>query len=159
MLGNDQPIASLPGEIVVNRDFYSYDAKYLDDSRLAPGDSRQAAEGRSLKKSAQTALQAYQALCCEGMARVDFFVQANGRVLVNEINTIPGFTKISMYPKMWEASGIPYSSLIDRLIRLALERFRRETALKNFQIVPAAHGTRVRYMNMIQDRPQAFAPS
>ena len=65
------------------------------------------------------------------MARVDFFVQANGRVLVNEINTIPGFTKISMYPKMWEASGISYSKLIDRLIRLALERFRREQRLRS----------------------------
>jgi len=79
----------------------------------------------------ETALQAYKVLCCEGMARVDFFIQANGRVLVNEINTIPGFTKISMYPKMWEASGISYSRLIDRLINLALSRFDHEQRLKS----------------------------
>ena len=104
VLGNDNPIASLPGEIVVNRDFYSYDAKYLDahGSRLEIPAKLPA---KVIKEIRQTAVQACKALCCQGMARVDFFVQANGRVLVNEINTIPGFTKISMYPKMWEASG------------------------------------------------------
>jgi D-alanine-D-alanine ligase len=76
------------------------------------------------------ALKTYKTLCCEGMARVDFFVQANGRVLVNEINTIPGFTAISMYPKMWAASGISYPKLIDRLIQLALQRHRSEMRLK-----------------------------
>jgi len=129
VLGNDRPIASLPGEIVVQRDFYSYDAKYLDDkgarleipAKLPPS---------VIKKLREIAVRAYQVLCCEGMARVDFFVQPGGRILVNEINTIPGFTKISMYPKMWEASGIPYPRLIDRLIALALERARGERRLR-----------------------------
>ncbi len=130
VLGNDNPIASLPGEIVVNSDFYSYHAKYLDahGSRLEIPAKLPA---KVIKEIRQTAIHVYKALCCQGMARVDFFVQANGRVLVNEINTIPGFTKISMYPKMWEASGISYSKLIDRLIRLALERFRREQRLRS----------------------------
>lgn len=129
VLGNDEPIASLPGEIVVQHDFYSYDAKYVDDkgARL----EIPARLPRSvIKRIQEIALRSYRALCCEGMARVDFFVQAGGRVLVNEINTIPGFTKISMYPKMWQASGIPYPRLIDRLIRLALERARREKRLR-----------------------------
>lgn len=129
VLGNDKPVASLPGEIVVQHDFYSYDAKYIDDkgARL----EIPAKLPRSVVKRIQEiALRSYRALCCEGMARVDFFVQANGRVLVNEINTIPGFTKISMYPKMWEASGISYPRLIDRLINLALERARRERRLR-----------------------------
>ena len=130
VLGNDRPIASLPGEIIVNREFYSYDAKYIDDNgaRLEiPANLPKAV----IKKVRAIALQAYRALCCEGMARVDFFVRANGQVLVNEINTIPGFTKISMYPKMWEASGISYSKLIDRLIQLALQRHRAEKRLRS----------------------------
>jgi D-alanine-D-alanine ligase len=129
VLGNDRPMASLPGEIIVQHDFYSYDAKYIDDqgARLEiPAKLPRAV----VKKVRQIAVRSYQALCCEGMARVDFFVQANGRVLVNEINTIPGFTKISMYPKMWEASGISYPRLIDHLINLALERARRERRLR-----------------------------
>ncbi|MSP37852.1 MAG: D-alanine--D-alanine ligase [Deltaproteobacteria bacterium] len=129
VLGNDEPMASLPGEIVVNRDFYSYDAKYLDTqgSRLEiPAKLPKAI----IKKVRDIALRAYKALSCEGMGRIDFFVQANGRVLVNEINTIPGFTKISMYPKMWEASGISYSKLIDRLIQLAIQRHRAEKRLR-----------------------------
>ena len=85
---------------------------------------------RSLVKRIQrTALQAFRALCCEGMARVDFFLQDDGRVVVNEINTIPGFTQIRMYPKMWEATGLSSSRLIDRLIGLALSRGRKETRL------------------------------
>lgn len=129
VLGNEKPIASLPGEIIVNRDFYSYDAKYLDaeGARLEIPAKLPASVSKDLRAMA---IRAYQALCCEGMARVDFFVQANGRVMVNEINTIPGFTKISMYPKMWAASGISYSALIDRLIQLALERFQREQKLR-----------------------------
>jgi len=129
VLGNEKPIASLPGEIVVNRDFYSYDAKYLDaqGSRLEIPAKLPA---KVIKEIRQTAIAAYKALCCQGMGRIDFFVQANGRVLVNEINTIPGFTKISMYPKMWEATGISYSKLIDRLIALAIQRFRQERRLR-----------------------------
>jgi len=129
VLGNDQPIASLPGEIVVNRDFYSYDAKYIDDNG-AHLEIPARLPKRIVRKVRDIALQAYRVLCCEGMGRIDFFVQANGRVLVNEINTIPGFTKISMYPKMWEASGISYSKLIDRLIRLAMQRHRAEMRLR-----------------------------
>jgi D-alanine-D-alanine ligase len=129
VLGNDNPIASLPGEIIVNRDFYSYAAKYLDDqsSRLEiPAKLPKAI----IKKVRDTALRAYRALCCEGMGRVDFFIEADGRVLVNEINTIPGFTQISMYPKMWEATGISYAQLIDRLIQLAIARHRSEKRLR-----------------------------
>jgi D-alanine-D-alanine ligase len=129
VLGNDRPIASLPGEIIVRHEFYSYDAKYIDEkgARLEiPAKLPQAI----VKQVRATALKAYKTLCCEGMARVDFFVQANGHVLVNEINTIPGFTEISMYPKMWAASGISYPKLIDRLIQLALQRHRSEMRLK-----------------------------
>ncbi len=128
VLGNEKAIASLPGEIVVQHDFYSYDAKYLDDkgARLEiPARLPQTI----IRKIQQTAVQTYRTLCCEGMARVDFFLRPNGQVLVNEINTIPGFTKISMYPKMWQASGLSYPRLIDRLIALALERARKEDKL------------------------------
>ena len=129
VLGNEKPIASLPGEIIVQHDFYSYDAKYIDEkgARLEIPARLPTA---TVKKIQQLALQSYRTLCCEGMARVDFFVRSNGQVLVNEINTIPGFTKISMYPKMWEASGISYAKLIDRLIELALARFRQEKRLR-----------------------------
>jgi D-alanine-D-alanine ligase len=132
VLGNDNPIASLPGEIIVNRDFYSYDAKYVDDqgSRLEiPAKLPKAI----IRKVRDTALRAYRALCCEGMGRVDFFVEADGRVLVNEINTIPGFTQISMYPKMWEATGMSYAQLIDRLIHLAIARHHSEKRLRTSQ--------------------------
>ena len=129
VLGNETPIASLPGEIIVRHDFYSYNAKYCDEkgARLEIPAQLPPAVVKNLRA---TALRTYKALCCEGMARVDFFVQSDGRVLVNEINTIPGFTSISMYPKMWAASGITYSRLIDRLIRLALQRHRSEKRLR-----------------------------
>lgn len=130
VLGNEKPLASLPGEIVVQHDFYSYDAKYLDD-KGAHLEIPARLPKKIVRNIQQAAVQAYRALCCEGMARVDFFLRPNGRVLVNEINTIPGFTKISMYPKMWEASGLSYSRLIDRLIGLALERARKEKKLSS----------------------------
>jgi D-alanine-D-alanine ligase len=129
VLGNDQPVASLPGEIIVQRDFYSYDAKYLDDQGARLEIPARLSK-KTVKEIQRTAVRAYRALCCEGMARVDFFLRPNGKVLVNEINTIPGFTKISMYPKMWEASGLSYPRLIDRLINLALERARKERRLR-----------------------------
>lgn len=121
VLGNDTPIASIPGEIIPSREFYSYEAKYIDgDSELlipAPIDEHTANYAREL------ALKAYQAIDCSGMARVDFFLDRDtGELFVNELNTIPGFTKISMYPKLWDASGITYPELINRLIELALER-------------------------------------
>jgi len=129
ILGNEKPVASLPGEIITSHDFYSYDAKYLDDK------GAQLIIPARLPKQVVTriqklALEAFKVLCCEGMGRVDFFLRGRSEVIVNEINTIPGFTKISMYPKLWQASGISYSRLIDRLIRLALERFRREKNLR-----------------------------
>ena len=129
VLGNQTPIASLPGEIITRHDFYSYDAKYLDEkgARLViPAEL----PGILVRKIQELAIRAFQVLCCQGMARVDFFIRGNRDILVNEINTIPGFTKISMYPKLWEASGISYPDLIERLIQLALEKFRDEKNLK-----------------------------
>jgi len=127
VIGNDRPRASIPGEILPSREFYSYEAKYLDEaSRLlipAPLSEEQIAEIQDF------ALRAYRAVDCAGMARVDFLLEKDAppqggspRIYLNEINTIPGFTKISMYPKMWDASGLSYPALIDELIELALER-------------------------------------
>jgi D-alanine-D-alanine ligase len=130
VLGNAQPLASLPGEIRIRggHDFYDYEAKYIDENGAellipAPLDEQTTERVRGL------ALRAFQTLCCEGMARVDLFLKDSGEVLVNEINTIPGFTRISMYPKLWEASGVTYRELIDRLIQLALERHSVERSL------------------------------
>lgn len=120
VLGNETPIASVVGEIVPVNEFYDYEAKYVAESELhIPARiSKEAAE-----TVRRTAVQAYQALGCEGMARVDFFIRrSDGAVLLNEPNTIPGFTSISMYPKLFEAAGIPYSQLLDCLIDLAMER-------------------------------------
>jgi D-alanine-D-alanine ligase len=121
VLGNDEPQASIPGEVIPCRDFYSYEAKYIDGkSELlipAPIPDELAERVRSL------AVQAYKAIDCAGMARVDFLLdKVSGVLFLNELNTIPGFTAISMYPKLWEASGLPYLALVDRLIELALER-------------------------------------
>ena len=121
VLGNDQPEASVPGEIVPSREFYDYDAKYLDDgSQLlipAPLTDKQVTDVQRLS------VEAFQAVEGAGMARVDFLMdRRRGQLFVNEVNTIPGFTTISMYPKLWEATGLGYSALIDRLIALALER-------------------------------------
>lgn len=131
VLGNEQPKASLPGEIVMNSDFYDFDSKYVDDkasSTVIPADLSEEIidQVRSISK------EAYKALDCEGLARVDFFLTQDHDLMVNEINTMPGFTKISMYPKMWEASGIAYPELIDLLIALAIERRERQKALKIF---------------------------
>jgi len=129
VLGNDDPMASVPGEIVPSREFYDYEAKYInDDSRLlipAPLTESQVKEAQRL------AIAAFRVLECSGMARVDLFLEkASGKFYVNEINTLPGFTSISMYPKMWEASGISYPQLIDRLITLALERHAEKNKLR-----------------------------
>jgi D-alanine-D-alanine ligase len=119
VLGNHDPIASLPGEIVPEREFYDYRAKYLEDSselRIpAPLTPEQTERVRQLS------LAAFRTLDCAGMARVDLFLEG-GTLWLNEINTIPGFTRISMYPKLWEASGVTYAQLLDRLIALAIER-------------------------------------
>jgi len=129
ILGNKKPIASVCGEVTPNHDFYSYEAKYLDENgallSIPANISKQL-----MKKIQRLALEAYKVLCCEGMARVDFFVTKNEKVFINEINTIPGFTAISMYPKLWGASGIPYAKLIDILIKLAIGRFNKEQKLK-----------------------------
>lgn len=129
VLGNEEPIASLAGEVIPTHEFYSYEAKYLDENGAAleipaklPADT--------MKRVQDMAVRAFKALECEGMARVDFFLKETGDLFVNEINTIPGFTSISMYPKLWEATGISYSELVDRLIALAIERFEKESRLE-----------------------------
>ena len=131
VLGNTDPVATVPGEIVTGRShrFYDYEAKYIDENGAAlqiPArlDPAATAKVRAL------AVKAFTTLCCQGMARVDMFLREGGELLVNEINTIPGFTRISMYPKLWEASGVPYRVLVDRLIRLAIERHSIELGLK-----------------------------
>lgn len=129
VLGNHDPIASIPGEIIPHHDFYSYEAKYIDEDG-AGLEIPAKLDTVTVKKIQELAIQSFKALSCEGMGRVDFFLTENGDAYVNEINTIPGFTKISMYPKLWEASGIGYAELLDRLIKLALERFEEEKRCK-----------------------------
>ena len=129
VLGNDDLQASVPGEIIPAREFYDYNAKYVsDDSRLlipAPLTEIQKNDAQRL------AIAAFRALECSGMARVDLFLEkTTGKFYVNEINTLPGFTTISMYPKLWEASGIPYPDFIDRLISLAIERHAEKNKLR-----------------------------
>jgi len=121
VLGNDDPRASVPGEVLPSREFYSYESKYVDGTSgliiPAPLPAEMTARIQDL------AVQAYQAIDCAGMARVDFFVDKDtNEIYLNELNTIPGFTKISMYPKLWEASGMSYAALVDRLIELAMQR-------------------------------------
>ncbi|MEW5956317.1 MAG: D-alanine--D-alanine ligase [Chloroflexota bacterium] len=122
VLGNDDPIASVPGEIIPSREFYSYAAKYLDNSSELLIPAPLSPEHTGLIQN--LAVLAFQALDCSGLARCDFLLEkSSGEVFINEVNTMPGFTPISMYPKLWAASGISYTELIDRLIELALERF------------------------------------
>jgi D-alanine-D-alanine ligase len=129
VLGNEHPRASVPGEIRANRDFYSYEAKYIDAGGAALEIPAKLSEDTA-EKVRELALKTFKVLECQGLARVDFFLKQDGTVIVNEINTIPGFTKISMYPKLWEASGIPYTDLIGVLIDLAVERYNGEQAIK-----------------------------
>ena len=129
VLGNKELKASIPGEILPVKDFYSYEAKYIDSegARLdIPADLSDA----EIEAVQEIAVKTYKALCCQGLARVDVFLQEDGQIIVNEINTLPGFTRISMYPKLWEISGIAYSDLIDRLIQLALEDYQAEQKLQ-----------------------------
>ena len=121
VLGNDEPVASTPGEICPTADFYTYNAKYHDERSelILPANIPVTV----VKKMQKAAVKAYKAIDCAGMARVDFLIdKETGDFYLNEVNTIPGFTKISMYPKLWEASGLAYPELIDKLIQLALER-------------------------------------
>ena len=127
VLGNADAEASVPGEIVSSNEFYDYDAKYVDGKSTSIIPARlPAALSRKVRA---LAVKAFAAIDCSGMARVDFFVtKGRNRVYVNEVNTIPGFTAISMYPKLWEATGVPYPELLDRLIALAIERHREMSA-------------------------------
>jgi D-alanine-D-alanine ligase len=132
VLGNHDPKASVPGEIVPHREFYDYTAKYLEEGTklLIPANLKPS----QIKKIQKYAIAAFQALELSGMARVDFFLEKKGeKLFLNEVNTIPGFTSISMYPKLWEASGIPFRELIDKLIELAIE-IHREKARTKYQI-------------------------
>jgi len=132
VLGNDEPVASIAGEIAVNHPdgFYSYDAKYVDEHGVrlhVPA----ALDAPTMQRVQDLAVAAFRALECSGMARVDFFLRCDGTVLVNEINTIPGFTAMSMYPKLWAASGMPPHELVTRLIDLALERHLQRRSLRS----------------------------
>ncbi len=129
VLGNENPEASIPGEIIAHHDFYSYDAKYIDEDGAALEIPAKLDEATT-KRIQALAIEVFKTLSCEGMGRVDMFLRDDGSLVVNEINTIPGFTKISMYPKLWEASGIPYTELIDRLIQLAFARYEKESHLR-----------------------------
>jgi D-alanine-D-alanine ligase len=123
------PQASLPGEVIPQHEFYSYEAKYLDDNGAViriPAELNQVV----VEKIQSLAKKVFSSLDCSGLSRVDFFVTAKNEIFVNEINTIPGFTNISMYPKMWEASGISYQQLISQLIDLALQKAESENKLK-----------------------------
>ncbi|WP_010098255.1 D-alanine--D-alanine ligase [Ornithinibacillus scapharcae] len=130
VLGNDDPKASVPGEILPNTDFYSYESKYIDEKGADLAIPAELTEDQ-VKKIQAAAIEAFKTLECEGLARVDFFLTENDELYVNEVNTLPGFTKISMYPKLWELSGVPYSELISRLIDLALERHQNDAKLKS----------------------------
>ncbi len=121
VLGNDDPVASICGEVLPSREFYSYESKYVDGTSglIIPAQL----PDEIANQIREYAVRAYKVIDGAGMARVDFFVEKDtNRIYLNELNTIPGFTKISMYPKLWEASGLPYTGLVDRLIELALER-------------------------------------
>lgn len=128
VLGNENPVASVPGEVVPSNEFYDYDAKYVDGASqlLIPADLPEGMDERIRRM----AVEAYRSLDCEGMARVDFLIsRVSGELYINEINTIPGFTSISMYPKLFDAVGIPYADLLDRLIGFALRRHAEKQAL------------------------------
>lgn len=131
VLGNDEPLASIPGEVIPGNEFYDYADKYINDRSklLIPADLTEA----QIATVQEYAITTFKAVDCSGMARVDFFVTKDDKIYVNEINTIPGFTRISMYPKLWDASGITFDDLLDRLINLALERLadrdRRRTSI------------------------------
>lgn len=130
VLGNQRPIVSGVGEVIPHQEFYSYNAKYIDENGAALEIPAKIPEEIS-KKVQKLAIQTFKTLACEGLGRVDCFLKKDGSVLVNEINTIPGFTKISMYPQLWAAAGVSYPELINRLIELAIERFEREQKLKS----------------------------
>lgn len=135
VLGNENPQASICGEVITNKKhkFYSYEAKYLDENGASleiPAKLPKSVQDKIQKLAVKT----FKVLECEGMSRVDFFLLKNGEILVNEINTIPGFTNISMYPRLWEKSGISYTELINKLIELAITRYNKEQKLQTSYI-------------------------
>ncbi len=132
VLGNETPAGSVAGEVIPRHEFYSYEAKYLDDDGAdlkAPADLAPEMHERVQ----QAACQAYRVLGCAGLARVDFFLTPEGRLILNELNTIPGFTRISMYPKLWELTGVPQPELMRRLVGFALDRHQKQQALLGHQ--------------------------
>jgi D-alanine-D-alanine ligase len=125
-LGNDEPEASLPGEIIPKREFYDYIAKYIEDTTELHVPAK--LESAQICRAQELSIGAFRAIGCSGMARVDLLLERDtGIFYVNEINTIPGFTNISMYPKLWEISGIPFPELLSRLLDLGLQRFREQS--------------------------------
>lgn len=124
VLGNDEPVASLPGEVVPRHDFYSYEAKYSEENGAILQIPAKISK-KNIQKIRKVAVDIFKTLSCEGMGRVDFFLKADECLIFNEINTIPGFTSRSMYPLLWEANGISYDKLLDKLIDLAIERFKK----------------------------------
>ncbi|MGI4983707.1 MAG: D-alanine--D-alanine ligase [Janthinobacterium lividum] len=129
VLGNAEPIASACGEIVLGSDFYSYDSKYIDANAaqvVAPA----VIGPETSERIRAAAVAAFQVLECRGLARVDFFLRPDGEILINEVNTLPGFTQISMFPKLWQAAGMSYPELVTRLIDLAIERHREDATLQ-----------------------------
>lgn len=128
VLGNEEPKASLPGEIITNTDFYDFESKYVDSNASRTQIPASITE-EQIDIVRETAVKAYQTMSCQGLARVDFFVTTDDEVMINEINTLPGFTNISMYPKMWEASGIGYSELLSLLIELAITKHEKDAVL------------------------------
>ncbi|HEY8477214.1 MAG TPA: D-alanine--D-alanine ligase [Chloroflexota bacterium] len=137
VLGNEEPVASVVGEVVPRREFYDYQAKYLDEETqlIIPAQIPEA----TAEAIRAMAIRAFKAVGCEGLARVDFFLTRDtGQVYVNELNTMPGFTTMSMYPRMWAATGLSFSALLDRLIELAIERYQDKQRCRTTYDVPSA---------------------
>lgn len=129
VIGNEKPVVSVPGEIKLSSDFYTYEAKYISEDAAQPIPKAELSQ-KQKKQIQETAMYVYDTLGCEGMARVDFFLTKKGKLYVNEVNTLPGFTNISMFPKMFEESGIKYSDLLDKIIGFAIERGEKQDKLK-----------------------------
>ncbi len=139
VLGNEDPRASVPGEIIPHREYYDYSAKYLESGSRIEIPAK--LSKKQIVQFQEYAIRGYKSIECAGMARADFFLErATKKIYLNEINTIPGFTSISMYPKMWEASGVPYTELITRLIELALEQHAEKSRTKYSIELPAGAG-------------------
>lgn len=130
VLGNDNPEVSVPGEVIPKgHEFYDYEAKYIDENGAVLEIPAKLHRDK-VAEVQRLAVKAFKVLECSGMARVDMFMRPNGQLVINEINTLPGFTSISMYPKLWEASGLPYPKLLDKLIGLAIEKKKQKDKLK-----------------------------